>query len=245
MKPCTVAKSLRVVPACVRDYHRLEHFHYRSDKLGVHSAVYALKPAEGVYCGIETAGVIVYTMPSSSVQLRNAALGGMLAGLSRCDALAVVNKNIRCVSRVIIEPRLRGLGLAARLVAETMPLQATAIIEAMAMMGKVNHFFERAGMTAYHGCPAARVQQMREALSFVGIEADHLPDAEFVHRAIERLPREAGKFIDNQMRKFLQSYGSSRRNMPHSRQRTKYILGKLTDRPVYYIWFNPARQIEI
>jgi hypothetical protein len=50
---------------------------------------------------------------------------------------------------VIIEPRFRSLGQAVRLVKETMPLMNVPFIEALAVMGRVNPFFEKAGMTRF------------------------------------------------------------------------------------------------
>ena len=67
-------------------------------------------------------GVIVYIMPAPSLELRNVATGGVFGGLGdRGMQLQMVNENIRCVGRVIIEPRYRGLGLSSWLVKETMP----------------------------------------------------------------------------------------------------------------------------
>ena len=71
----------------------------------------------------------------------------------------------------------------------------------------------------------------------VGVEEKQLMDAEKVQRKIERLKLPEAEFIDNQIRCFLQSYGK-RRNMSAGLERTRYILSKLSYRPVYYIWFN-------
>jgi len=159
-------------------------------------------------------------------------------GLPRRMQLQLVNKNIRCISRVIIEPRFRGLGLAARLVRETMPQMNVPIIEALAVMSLVNPFFEKAGMTAYTAPTPARCMQLAEALSMVGIEQKDLINAKKVQRKLDALSGEQAEFIEQQIRRFLQSYGRSR-DMPASLARTRYILSKLTYRPVYYIWFNP------
>jgi hypothetical protein len=124
------------------------------------------------------------------------------------------------------------------------------IIEAMAVMGLVNPFFEKAGMKALTAKMPARCVQLIEAFSMVGIEAPDLIDAEKVQRKLGRLPRAQSEFIEREIKCFLQSYGSHR-NDPASGghdqaqrcwaalERTRYILSKLTARPVYYIWFNP------
>jgi GNAT superfamily N-acetyltransferase len=148
---CTITRDLRIAPAGADAYHKLAHFHYRDGRLGPFVAIYALDESHPLRNRLQkTVGVIVYTMPAPSLELRNKATGGFFTGLGgRANQLQIVNENIRCISRVIIEPRYRGLGLASRLVRETMPMLNMPVIEAMAVMGAVNPFFEKAGMKAY------------------------------------------------------------------------------------------------
>jgi hypothetical protein len=240
MVGCSAAKQLKVVRGGVADYERLGGFHYRGGGLAPFAAIFALRaersPARRAR--VKTAGVIVYTMPSVGCELRNVATGDFFSGFDKVTRLSLINKNIRCISRVIIEPRFRGLGLASLLVRETMPLMGVAIVEAMAVMGEANPFFERAGMEAYTGSRAKRCVQMVEAFSMVGIEQEDLADDERVQEVLERLDGAEAEFIEGQIRSFLASYGQ-RRGMAGGLERTRYVLGKLTSRPVYYIWFNP------
>ena len=116
------------------------------------------------------------------------------------------------------------------------------IIEAMAVMGIVNPFFEQAGMTAYTAKTPARCVQLAEALSIVGIEKDILIDPQKVQQKLDNLKRQQADFIELEIKRFLQSYGR-RRNMPAGAERTRYILSKLTFRPLYYVWFNPDLEL--
>jgi len=244
MRSCSVTSKLQIVPGCLDDYKQLAHYHYRDSHLGPHAAIFVIKPAKtsASSFGTKTIGVIVYTMPSYGLELRNIATDNLFAGFDRATQLALVNKNIRCISRVIIEPRFRSLGLASRLVRETMPRMNVAIIEAMAVMGLVNPFFERAGMKAFIAKMPARCVQLTEAFSMVGIEKEQLIDPKKVQRKLQQLQPSEARFIEFQIQNFLQSYGK-RRNMPPGAERTRYILSKLTFRPVYYIWFNPNCQL--
>jgi hypothetical protein len=61
-----------------------------------------------------------------------------------------------------------------------------------------------------------------------------------VQRKINGLKQDKAEFIRLQIKNFLQSYGK-RRNMSPGAERTRFVLSKLTERPVYYIWFNPKR----
>jgi len=240
MVRCSVCKRLEIVPGCIDDYYRLSHYHYRDIRLGPYTAIFALKGSSRL-AGTSrtiTAGVIVYSTASAVLELRNIATGNFFVGLDKGTQLSLMNRDIRRISRVIVEPRFRGLGLAKQLVRETMPELNVPIVEAIAMMGLVNPFLERAGMKAYTAPLHTGNIRLIEALSAVGIEADLLIDPYNVQRTIDRLPSEKSQFLERQIRYFLRSHGR-RRDMPPGLERTRYFLTRLTSRPTYYIWFNP------
>ena len=243
MRSCSVVKNLEIVRGGLADYKQLCRFHYRDCGLGPFAAIFTMKAKAGsaVWLGDGVVGVIVYKMPSPGLELRNVATGGYFGGFDRSTRLSLVNSSIRCIGRVIIDPRFRGLGLASRLVRETMGLMGVPIIEAMAVMGAVNPFFERAGMTAYRAKMPGRCVQLVEAFSMVGIEGGDLLDSRRVGEKIESLSAGQGEFIEAQIQRFLQSY-SKRRYMLPGDERIRYVLGKLTSRPIYYIWFNPEME---
>jgi hypothetical protein len=237
---CSVTKELEIVRGGVKDYERLARYHYRERKAGPFARIFALR-AKGHMAkrsGVKTVGVIVYRMPSMGCELRNAATNGVFAGFDRVTGLLLVNKNVRCISRVIIEPRFRGIGLASRLVRETLTEMGVAIVEATAEMGMVNPFFEKAGMKAYTGKLSARCARIQEAFSVVGIENEELSDTANVQRKLKQLEGDEAVFIECEIKNFLEHYGK-RRFMPAGYERTAFILSKLARRAVYYVWFNP------
>jgi len=243
MRRCSLCKKLQIVPGGRDDYEALAHYHYRDSKLGSYTAMFALKSAQSGGLRRQTVGVIVYKMPTPGAELRNVATGGIFTGFDRATQLVLLNKNVRCINRVIIEPRFRSLGLASRLVRETMPKVNVPIIEAMAVMGLVNPFFEKAGMRAFKAKIQARCVRLVEALSMVGIESKELIDPQKVQGKLDRLPGASAEFIELEIYRFLQSYGSHRYSHA-GLERTRYILGKLTARPLYYIWFNPKLKLQ-
>ena len=238
MRSCSVTKKLEIVHGSSDDYKNLARFHYRNNRLGPYAGIFAMR------FGAETIGVIVYTMPTPGCELRNIATGNLFTGFDRSTRLALINKNIRRISRVIIEPRFRGLGLASQLVCQTLSEMNVPIIEAMAVMGLVNPFFEKVGMTAYTTKMPARCTQLIEALSMVGIENDQLIDAQKVQQKLDTLKKNEAEFVESQIKHFLQSYGK-RRNMKPSLERTRFVLSKLTTRPVYYVWLNPKTAFSV
>lgn len=240
MQGCSVCENLQIVPGCLDDYRRLARYHYCGSHPGPASAIFVLCRVDGK----TPVGVIVYSNAPAVLELRNIATNHIFAGLDRSTQLELINANIRRISRVIIEPRFRGLGLASRLVRETIPLVNVPIVEALAVMGWVNPFFERAGMKAYKAQPSAASVQFIEALSIIGIEQAELLNPEQVQHKFNRLGDSKARFIEHQIRHFLKSHGR-RRDMPPGLERTRYILTKLTARAVYYIWFNPKLTKEV
>jgi len=58
-----------------------------------------------------------------------------------------LDKKFAIISRVVVHPKYRTIGLGVKLVKETMPLVGLPFIEAIAVMAQYNPFFEKAGMT--------------------------------------------------------------------------------------------------
>ncbi len=242
MHTCSIHKELEVVPGDMNDYRSLARYHYRDGPPAVVKAVHVIRPTRSLSSlGRRPVGVIVYTMPNARVELRNAATGGAFRGLDRQTELELLNRHVRCLARAIIEPRFRGIGLAVRLVRETLPRLNVPLVEALGVMPLVNPFLEKAGMKFFAPrVPVAQVELL-EALSAVGIEEDDLVDPETVQRKLDRLAPGAGDFLEDRVRRFLKSHGT-RRTMPRGIERTRYLLGKLTHRPAYYIWINPLSE---
>jgi hypothetical protein len=255
---CTVAANLQIVQGTRADYESLSQYHYRECRLGPYAAIFAIKGKFRTAEHLQTAGVIVYAMPTAGAQMRDIATGGIFAGLDRSSRLKLISKNIRTISRVIIEPRFRSLGLAVRLVKETMPLMNVLFIEALAVMGQVNPFFEKAGMARYDAPASVACVRLTEALGVVGINEQDLIDPPVVQKKLDELRTEdpsslryagAGRgqrtdFIEFEIARFIKSYGR-RRLMQPGIERTRFVLSKLTDRPVYYLWQNPDIKLRV
>ncbi len=240
MKRCSICEQLQVAPGGIEDYKQLARYHYRDSRPGPCKAVFVLK-SDGALAGLSreaVVGVIVYSTATAVLELRNAATNNFFAGLDRDTQLGLINKHIRRISRLVIEPRFRGLGLATCLVRETMPQLNVPIIEAVAVMGRVNPFLEKAGMKAYKATPRLASVQLAEAFSLLGLEDADLVDAQKVQQKLDGLPSAPAAFFEGCVRQFLRSHGR-RRYMPPGLERTRYILAALGARPTYYIWFNP------
>jgi len=70
---------------------------------------------------------------------------GLLVGLKRIK-FAEVNQKLSIISRVVVHPKYRTIGLGATLIRDTLPLASTDYVEMPADMAKYNPFAEKAGM---------------------------------------------------------------------------------------------------
>jgi hypothetical protein len=245
MQTCSLNSKLEVVRGDLADYRQLACYHYRDGQLAGVKVIFILRPTTPMGpLRKRPVGAIVYTMPVPRAELRNAATGNVFQGFDRQTQLALLNRNVRCISRVVIEPRFRGIGLATRLVRETMPQVNVPIVEAVGVMPLVNPFLEKAGMKGF--APGLRVEHVEliEALSITGIEEDELIDPAGVQKKLDGLPESAADFIEARLRQFLKSHGK-RRTMPPGIERTRYALSKLTERPAYHIWFHPTLEVTL
>jgi ABC-type ATPase with predicted acetyltransferase domain len=156
---CSVARGLRVEEGSLEDYEALAPFHYRNPETRpVTMKIFALRRDDN-----EPVGVILYSYPPINCSGRKEALGKKLS-------LAEVNESLTTISRVILHPKYRSIGLGIRLVEETLPLVGRPYVEVMAVMAEYSPFFEKAGMrrimTRQSPEPVNRAVKSLEGLGF-------------------------------------------------------------------------------
>lgn len=150
-------RGWRIVRGSLHDYRRLARFHYLAGPPAAHKRVYVVRPGRGA--GVSrrfrpVAGVLVISPPLLGVRGRNIATGGRYACRGPA-AIARLNAEVEAISRVIVHPSYRGLGLAGRMVRHALVNAQTPVVETLAVMGRIHPLFDRAGMAAYH-VPAPR-----------------------------------------------------------------------------------------
>jgi GNAT superfamily N-acetyltransferase len=240
MSACSITSPLKLIAADIQAYRVLERYHYCDGAPGPYCAIYALArrtrrcSASGDY-----AGVIVYAPSPLNNAARDIAAGGYFAHRPKSEKLALLNAHVRRISRVIIEPRYRGLGLAVRLVRDTLPKVGVPLIEASAAMGHLHPFFERAGMRPYAPELDLPRETLRHALIDAGIGASLWLNPPAAHECLCAMTGHSLERMETAIRLFLNRYGR-RRTMPPGLERTSFILGRLTRPPMYYAWLNPC-----
>lgn len=179
-----------LTPGTRADYDALSHLHYRGGPPATIARGTAGKPAilaardeDG-----RLAGVLVVSMPTLNGAWRSLAWpGAYTSGDKRRDALEI-NRTLRCISRVIVDPRFRGQGIARTLVRAYLDEPLTGRTEAIAAMGHVCPFFASGGMTAYPLPPGARDARLVDALASVGLEPWELLEPKGAARALDTHP---------------------------------------------------------
>jgi len=250
---CRLHEWVEVVEADLGAWKALEEFHYRPGRPGAVERVYALRwraggpPGRGAaWRGLggavggreEVLGVIVYAMPLAHVALRNAATGGRYAGWRRGEGMALLNREVRRISRVVVHPRVRGVGLAARLVRETLPRAGAPLVEALAAMGRVNPFFEKAGMMRYDGPAAAHAVRLEAALEQAGIKEVWRREAGALWEAVKQLGELERRLVEQEMNRFVSACVRSGKGhgLCTPEHLAEMAVRQLLTRPVYYLW---------
>jgi GNAT superfamily N-acetyltransferase len=158
-------------------YHALAPLHYRPGTPATIVRVLAARVSRNDSCAAhqaprrgELAGVLVVSMPTLNAGWRRFAWGDRFAKTNTAAGARRVNEELRCISRVIVDPRFRSRGVARALVRAYLDDPLTACTEALAAMGVACPFFERAGMTPYRVPPTGRDARLLDLFEQLGVE---------------------------------------------------------------------------
>jgi len=246
---CSLTKEMRVEEGTREDYKRLAAFHYRSSRLPAPFKIFALKHRE------ETVGVIVYSFSPAICFGRKQALG-------RTPTMQELIHDFAWISRVVLHPKYRTIGLGARLVKETLPLVNRPYIETIAVMAKYNPFFERAGMQKIaETAPSRHVLEAVEKLRPLGFNSILLSSERANTRTLEKMSNEEVEEVKTILKALCKRDRGHGRRLLKTRSvfpkkeetwrvieeagleklaKTLRILCFLAQTKVYLIWKSPA-----
>lgn len=208
-----VQDALRLEDGTLADYMQLAQFHYKGHRPGAvthcYRLVYSSPTVVGRYLSrkgdVTLVGVLVRSLPHLGCQLRDVATGGRYRGISGKASAALVNREVRTISRVVIDPRWRGMGLAVRLVKHALANGETIFTEALAAMGRVHPFFERAGMERYDRPPRTEHARLLDALAHLDIEPTMLAAPSSVMSHLARRETSHQRWLEKELRRWYRS----------------------------------------
>lgn len=237
--PCTLLAECTVERGGRQDWEELAGYHYRGHRYpaGVR-AVYRARVDHVV-------GVLVYTVAPLQSSIRNTVLRGMYqpgTNAMKPYMTAKVNAEIELICRLVIHPTFRGIGLAQRMLAETLPQRPVRFVECSAAMGRVNPCFARSGMEAYEMPPNQMTMRVLAALSSVGIPREIIGHGRRLREAIAALPDASREFVTAELLRYERPWIKGRTNrrvkldIEHAAAR---VSMNALMQPMYYLWRNP------
>lgn len=244
-------EHLELVRGDITDYNALKEHHYRADRPATLTRVLAIRHTERsamdrfthTPATPRTVAVLTESLPSLSCKMRNFALNDRYGTwLEPGPRARLLNSEVRVISRVVVHPTWRGMGLAVRLVRAALADPTTIYTEALAAMGSVNPFFERAGMTAYHRPPHAFDTRLIDAMHSAGLSPHDLADPDRLLATIASFPSSKRDWFHKELHRWYRQNGG--RNTVHSTDPAEHLRTarrKLMLEPVYYLHHNMAK----
>ena len=239
---CSLVKEMKVEKGTMEHWLSLSRFHYRGHRIVAPRNIFKLTR------GDELCGVIVYCYPPPRCYGRRMVLPQM--------TMQKLNDELSIISRVVVHPKYRAIGLGTKLVRETLPLAGTRSVEMIAVMAKYSPFAEKAGMKKVAEQQAAKsLLNISKVLTELGFDLRLLGSEHYVRSRLEGLaPGQIDKlknaFIRNKHLRFKEF--AKGRNHPfgktsdyilsiHNADSTKMIKliklsGTLLQTKVYLFW---------
>lgn len=239
--------ELPIVTGSRADYLALKPHHYRPGNPATMTRVLAIRDtrpsaADRFLSRRPTAmpvAVLVESLPTLSCRLRDEALDGRYGHLRPKPRSALLMQELRCISRVIVDPRYRGLGLAVGLVRHALKTATTRYTEAIAVMGRVSPFFHRAGMTEYERPPLEFGQRALAALRFAGIAPHDLAMPQHIERRINALAEPTQSLLLRELyRWYRTAAGRGASREPTLASVLAAAQQRLLANPIYYLHEN-------
>ena len=173
-KECSLIREMHIEEGTTEDWRKLAAFHYRSHKIAGPRRIFSLKR------GSELCGVIVYAYPPPTCFGRRLVLPQM--------SMKELNEKLSTISRVVVHPKYRTIGLGVMLVKETLPLAGTPYVEMPAVMAKYNPFAEKAGMRKIAEQPPPKeALKIAELLMQLGFNIQLLGSEKYVLTKLQTL----------------------------------------------------------
>jgi len=258
-------KGIVIEDGSIADYDAMSKYHYRAGRPATIERVFRMVERGQTVVGrflrrkseSQVVGALVRSYPALSCAMRDRALGHRYRGLSQSQRARIINAEFRTISRVVIDPRFRGGGLASLLVRHALDRPATPCTEALAAMGRAHPFFERAGMQRFEAPLRREDLRLLDALAHAGVGSGEARDlvlpAQLAQR-IAKLPQHVRAWVGSEIERWrsaCEGLRRRRRATAHDGARDQSHIDDviaalklarrcIVSRPVYYLAVHKA-----
>ena len=243
--------DLTIEPGTPADYRRLAKFHYKPGHPGAVTSVLRITRRGLTVVGrflqrreeTQIAGVLVRSLPPLACRSRDLATGNRYGGLCPHDAALTLNRQVRTISRVVIDPPWRGMGLAVRLVRFALhhPEPEIYLTEALAAMGRESPFFEHAGMMRYDRPPTPYAARLLDALEHLSIAPVLLASPGLITAQVDQWDDSRRRWLDTELRRWHRAAHRVPASTLASMTMNDLLLAaqrKVLAQPVYYAFHH-------
>jgi len=235
LKNCTIYDNVQIKKGSIEDYRKLSRFHYRS-KSHEESEGLRARDCYKLLFKEELIGVIVYSRSYLNLKPRNMVFGKRYVFTpGDLHTANLINEEIARISRVVIHPKFRGIGLGSYLVKETMQKVDVKVIEALAVMARYNPFFEKAGMARvdYSIDRRSKEKEVRSFLESNNFDFDFVKSKTYCGKFFTKLEIEDKKRLVEYLTDF------ARQPFIKAKKVTPALLPKMfSSKATYLYWIN-------
>lgn len=233
-----------IVEGSLADYKILAEYHYRTEPIKPCTNIYKVQARAPLTESFPNPiAIIVYRMPLPDLRARTKATNGFFhKPPTRPDRLKLVNKHIRYLARLIVDPRFQKLGIATDLLKTTLPLQQYPIIETLTPIDFTNKIFTKAGFQLHYTPAPDWYNRFANMIRALGLAPDHFLLASTLQHRLENLDSLLEPLVEKEIKAFMKHF-LNRANMPPDLKRSEFILTKLSFPEAYLIWYNPEKPI--
>ncbi len=226
---CSLVDNITIVEGSIDDWRLLSFLHYRSQNLGGASKVFKAD------LNGRTIGVVVYSIPYFPAP-------GFAECFNTSWYMRERFRNVLRISRVVIHPSFRGVGLSGKLLLESMPKLGKPFVEIISTM-QLYHNFTKSYMTTVKVVRNEKKEKtLQNMKNETGIDPE-LPLTEIAKQlssggAVKKL----AKWIRENYHIFL-NLGEKGRLRLDNKQQLLTALARIkssTAPKVYAVWVNPS-----
>ncbi|AQQ09766.1 hypothetical protein L21SP3_01578 [Sedimentisphaera cyanobacteriorum] len=194
-----------VIRRCgAEEYDGFERWHYCASRPGLVCEAFLLRGIAG-----EKAGIITFSYPPANCAGRNAVFGKLLKRFPQAGGqrLRAVNAHFRIVSRIVILPEYRGLGIGRKFLIKTVQFCSAGCVEALSASARLGNLFASAGFKRCRPAESEKKMRLKALLTQNRIPLARTSKAQR-KKALENASYAQKEKIQRAAVNLLKSYGS-------------------------------------